>query len=209
MANYRTYVLGSFNGVLPWSFGMKWTGSITEGAVNLAWASAVTNLVNGTSPTGIAAFMSTDVLWTSVYTTTVNATWHQTTKTPASLSGVAGTGTAASLPWRMAPIVRFTTALANRRGRGRVHLPAYGTNEMAAHGVMLAATQTATEVAFEAMRQAMISAGLTQVTFGTKVAKDGTPPFTLTTVTGIAVPNTFGSVRKRDHKLSPTTVIGP
>jgi hypothetical protein len=187
---------------------MNWTGSNTEASVATAWQSAITNLVNGSSPTGIASLMNTEVTWTQTIVSTVNATWHQQTATKTTLTGVAGTAAAVSLPWRMAPIVRFNTALANRRQHGRVRLPPFCVTEMAAHGRMTSGAQTQLEAAFEACRQAMLTAGLTQVIFGTKAAKDGTPAYTLSTVTGISVLDTYGSQRKRDHKLIPNLSSG-
>lgn len=204
MPNYRAYVLGTMaGGALPWSFGLNFTGSLTESGFAADWNAAVTALVNGTSPLGIASLMVPDIVWSSTYVTTVNSTWHQTTKTSTALTGVVGTATGATLPLRTTEIVRLKTATANRRGRGRVRLPAFADSATSGH-VMSSTAGTQLKSAFNNMMATLSGEGMSNVIFGTRAAKDGTPPYTLITVTSYDYPELFYTLRKRDHKLIPT-----
>lgn len=207
MSNYRAVCAGLLGGTLPWSFRMGLQSSATESTVATNWNSAIHTLFT-TATNGLQNFMSSDVTVTDTFVTTLNATFHQTTKTDVTTSlPIAGTDANASLPWNMAEVVTLRTGFATKSGHGRIFLPPFAEDQIAAH-VIKAATITSMQTVFNAFFAALIGAGHVPYIYNAKTLKDGTLPFTIKLCTFYDISNKPAQQRRRVSKVVPTRTVG-
>lgn len=207
MANYHCQASGLLGGSLPWSFGINWQSASTEATIAANWNAALVTLFTDAT-NGLQKFMSADVTFTSTFATTLNATFHQTTKTIVTTGlPVAGTDANASLPWSIAEVITLRTNLARKNGHGRFFLPPFAEDQIAAH-VIKAATITSMQTVFNAFFASMTGAGHVPFVFNRKTLKDGTLPFQIELCTFYDISNKPARQSRRVSKLVPTRTVG-
>jgi hypothetical protein len=207
MTNYRAVAGGLLGGSLPWSFRMGLQSSSTESTVADNWNVAIVALWN-TATNGLQNFMSSDVTLTNTSVSTLNATFHQTTKTTVNTSlPIAGTDANASLPWNIAEVVTLRTGFATKSGHGRIFLPPFAEDQIAAH-VIKAATITSMITVFNAFFASLTGAGHVPYVYNARTLKDGTLPFTLHPCTTYDISNKPAQQRRRVSKVVPTRTTG-
>jgi hypothetical protein len=203
MANFRCQVFGLLGSTLPWSVHMNFTGSVTEAACETAWKAA-NEVFWATDATPFLSYCNADVSVTAYQSATMNATWHQTTLTR-DLVSHSGTNVNDSLPWDSAVVVTFRSSFRQKTGRARWYLPAVAHSHLTSHVYDNAMT---TQIAslMGTLRASMSAAGLTQITYNSRILVDGTPAFTTHTISGGDVPNKPASQDRRTSKIVPTRV---
>jgi hypothetical protein len=207
MTNYRATASGLLGGTLPWSYHMNLQSSNVETTVASNWTNANVTLWN-TATDGLKNFMSADVTFTECSVSTLNATFHQTTKTNLA-TGLPLTGSDAnpSLPWSISEVVTLRTAFATKSGHGRIFLPPFAEDQIAAH-VIKATTITSMETVFNAFFATLLADGITPFLYNAKTLKDGTLPFTIKLCNGYDLSNKPAQQRRRVSKIVPTRVVG-
>lgn len=205
--NYRAVASGLLGGSLPWSYHMNLQSSSVEATVASDWNAATVTLWN-TATNGLKNFMSADVTLTNTFVTTLNATFHQTTKTPDGTGlPIAGADANASLPWNIAEVVTLRTPFATKSGHGRIFLPPFAEDQIVAH-VIKAATITSMQTVFNAFFASLIAAGHIPFVYNARTLKDGTLPFTIKLCTFYDLSNKPAQQRRRVSKVVPTRVVG-
>lgn len=207
MSNYRAVASGLLGGSLPWSFHMGLQSSSTESTVADNWNVAIVALWN-TATNGLQNFMSADVTLTDTFVTTLNATFHQTTKTNVTTSlPIAGTDANASLPWSIAEVVTLRTGFATKWGHGRIFLPPFAEDQIAAH-VIKAATITSMQTVFNTFFASLTGAGHVPYVYNARTLKDGTLPYTIRICNGYDISNKPARQSRRVSKIVPTRTVG-
>lgn len=198
MPFYRCVAGGTLNSSFPWSFSMVMSSSEGESAVETAWHASITDMIGST---GLVALIPADTALTYTYSSTLDSTFHQTTKTQtnATLPGTGG----ASLPYHVAEVVTWRTSFATRYGRGRWYLPPLTTAAMAAGGYILSSTAqgdivTAVNAAITAW-----SGVLNPVLLHRKGTRSGPGPLSTDPIVGGDVPNGLDVQRRRADKFTP------
>lgn len=199
MAYYLHVASGVIDTNQPWSVRIYSSATASEATAETNWHAGFSAFFNTAS---VIALWPTSVSWTGTYTSTMDANFHQTTKTSTAVTAT-GTGTTA-LPPHNAMLVTWRSALATRYGRGRWYLPPFGTASLATGGNVLSATAVGDLVS-------ALNAGL-----GTWVGvlgfqilhrrgtKGGITPLSLSPIIAGDVPNRFGVQRRRDDKAIET-----
>lgn len=193
MTNFRVGVTGSYVDDI-WSFSTYVSGNATESAAQAAAVTGITNLF-----TAMEGVLPADVSVTSVYATTLNTQFLQTTKTVTS-STLVGTSTAEGLPLEVSPVLSTTSASATKSGRGRLFLPAPDVTTLADRKWTTGFVTTLTD-AGQAWFGALTAASLTPFVFNRQPLKSGTPDFTITNLTGFKVGDQPRSQRRRRSKV--------
>lgn len=197
MTNFRCEVNGLLNGSFPWSFGSYFTGAVSEATAEAAWKSAMDFFFTDAT-NGFLKLCFTDITVDEYFTSTMSASWRQTTKTSDAVSH-AGTSANSSLPYQDAEIITWRSNQANKAGHGRWYLPP--VNQV---GVVLGEFTSAVTAQIKtqatSVRTSMATAGLTMVIFNRATLVDGTPPFTLKTIISEDVPNLVAHQRRRADK---------
>lgn len=206
MTNFGMKCNGLLGGSLPWSFGLWFSGNITEAQAQSLWSGAITTMFSATTPPGLNSIFSADVTVTGTSSSTLNATMHQTTKTSTG-AAFTGTDTNPSLPWHVAEVVTLRTGQATKSGHGRFFLPPMAEDKVTAH-VITTATITQIVNSVNAMFVAMVGGGMTPFIFNKRALKDGTPAFTIKNVTSFDVPNKPYQQRRRVSKVVPARTTG-
>jgi hypothetical protein len=138
MPNYLHTASGTLAGAFPWSFHWYSVSTATESAAETAWGGGIASMFSNVS---FASMISTGVVLTQTSTSTMDAGWHQTTKTTTT-HNTAGTATQA-LPHHISLVVTWLTNQANKTGRGRWYLPAPASASLATAGFTLSPTAQA------------------------------------------------------------------
>lgn len=207
MTNYRAICSGLLGGSLPWSFHMGLQSSSTESTVADNWNVAIVALFTDAT-NGLEKFMSSDVTVTDTFVTTLNATFHQTTKTSVTTSlPITGTDVNASLPWSIAEVVTLRTGFATKWGHGRIFLPPFAEDQIAAH-VIKAATITSMQTVFNTFFASLTGAGHVPYVYNARTLKDGTLPFTIRICNGYDISNKPARQSRRVSKIVPTRTVG-
>jgi hypothetical protein len=207
MANYRAQFAGQLGGSLPWSCRMNLQSSATEASVAATWNSAVVALWN-TTTNGLKNFVSADVTLTDTSVSTLNATFHQTTKTDVTTSlPITGIDANASMPWNVAEVVTLRTGFATKSGHGRIFLPPFAEDQVAAH-VIIAATITKMQTVFNTFFASLVGAGAVPFVYNARTLKDGTLPFTIKLCTFYDISNKPAQQRRRVSKVVPARTVG-
>lgn len=169
----------------------------SEAAAEGVWHSGVQSLW-----TGIAGLVRTDTNLTHTSTSTMGATWHQTTKTQ-TLNTSPGTGTGQGLPYSTCCVVTLRTAQATRYGHGRIYLPAFDVGALDVAGYHFSTT-TLTTVA-SAMNSAFVQwlSALQFVILHRKGTKNGPGPLTTDPVVASDVSDLCADQRRRGDKRVP------
>lgn len=139
MTNYLHVVSGNLNGSFPWSNRIYSSSGLAEGAAQTAWNNAITAFW---SSAAFKALMPTTLNITASYTSTMNASWKQTTKTTNTLA-LAGTAATAAMPYETCAILTLRTSQATKFGHGRWYIPTPAATAMAAAGYIWSAAFTA------------------------------------------------------------------
>ena len=198
MPNYLHQAGGTIGSGFPWSISMVSTSSSSESAAQTVWDNGVVAMWTSS---GFAGLVPAGTLLTYTSTSTANAVFKQTTKTMTDHS-TAGTATA-SLPYQVAEIVTWRSALATKYGRGRWYLPPLGPGALATAGLVLSATAITDIVT-------AVNAGLTvwvaSLNFQILHRKDtlsGPLADTLTPISGGDVADKLVIQRRRGDKYVP------
>jgi len=140
MPNYLHQAGGTLEGGFPWSIRMVSSASGDEAAAQTAWDTGITDMWG---VAGWLALVPAGTVLTYTSTSTASATFKQTTKT-VNTHSIAGTG-GAGLPYQVAEVVRWTSSMATKWGRGRWYLPPMTAASLATAGFVLSASSV-TEV---------------------------------------------------------------
>lgn len=205
MTDFRCQINGTLGGSLPWSNALHITGSISEGALSAGFSTLVDALWTD-EDNGLEKFMNADVVVTGTLTTTLNATMHQTTGTETTLD-IPGTDANASLPWNIAEVVTLRSPQRTKWGHGRMFLPPFAEDQIVAH-VIKAATITSMVTVFETFFAGITELGAAPFIFNQRTRKDGTAPYTKTTLTSFDVSNKPAQQRRRVSKIVPARSAG-
>lgn len=205
--NYRAVCEGLLGGTLPWSYHMNLQSSAVESTVASNWAARNATLWN-TATDGLKNFMSADVVFNNTFVTTLNATFHQTTKTEnASGLPITGSDANASLPWSIAEVVTLRTPFATKSGHGRFFLPPMAEDNIVAH-VIKASTITSMKTVFDVFFAGLIADGHIPFVYNARTLKDGTLPFTIKLCTSYDLSNKPARQSRRVSKVVPTRTPG-
>lgn len=205
MTNFRGSINGLLGGSLPWSTHLNMQSSLSEGTVSSNWSTAVSALFT-TATNGLQNFMNADVTVTGTLVSTLNATMHQTTGTRTTLS-ISGSDANPSLPWYVSEIVTLRSAQLTHWGHGRMFLPPFAEDQIAAH-VIKAATITSMITVFNAFFASLTGAGISFFLYNARTRKDGTAPFQITVATGYDLSNKPAVQRRRVSKVVPARSVG-
>lgn len=115
------------------------SSGLSESGAETAWHNAINSMWTSS---GMQALFPANMTWNSTSTSTMDASWKQTTKTTTS-AAVSGTATQA-LPPHVALVMSLRTAQATKWGRGRVYLPAPGVPALATAGSVISAAAATT-----------------------------------------------------------------
>lgn len=147
MANYLVTAGGLLADAFPWSFRMYMVSADSEATVETNWHASVKAMWD--NPTFIALIPAT-THFTFTSSSTLDASWKQTTKTTTD-EDIVGTGGPA-LPFSSALILTWRTALASKKGHGRSYLPGLDVASLDTNGYFYkASTTTAAQGAAQAM----------------------------------------------------------
>lgn len=192
MAFFRHTALGTI-GTEQWSVSVYTSGSVSEAAANGTWVTAWGDLW-----TAITTLVGTNVTVSELFTSTMSATFRQTTKTQAT-SALAGTSSSVSLPYQNAVVATWRTAMSTKSGHGRWYLPTPATNALTATtGLVLSSTALGDyATGMTNLATALVTGGLSPVL----VKKSAN---TTTSITNGDVSNTLATQRRRRSKIVPT-----
>ena len=191
MPLYRHVLTGTFPGEV-WSFGVHTNGSLAIAAAQTAWQTAVTAFFS----TAYAATLSTTTEASEASTAElIQATGKQSAKL-ADPVNFAGTSAAETLPFQLAPVVSFRTALATRAGRGRIYAPSLAVDQIAGGRMTTAAQGTLADSA-AAMLTSLAGAGLAPVLYSRTTRE-------LQNILRIDVGDVIDTQRRRRNKLIET-----
>lgn len=201
MTNFLHVIKGTNVSGAFWSFGLRSTGSITEGAANAAWDSAIAGFF---AATAVSALFDEGMTVTGTSTSTASAQWKQTTITRASHS-IHGTATTQELPDHDCMIVTYRAATADKSSHGRWYMPAPVAAALAdgTGGHLSAASITTLTGALSSARNSLVAAGLQPLILTRKATKSGLPAFNTRLVTTWELVSTLGVQRRRGDKLVP------
>lgn len=165
MTVFRHVINGTFPGD-SWSVTMHTQGTVTTATANTIFETAWGALWNGVTPPtdDIKQLVPIAVTCDTVATSGLDpVTFKQVTKEVATL-GLPGTDAGATLPPQDTVVVSFTSALASKKGRGRMYLPVFGADKTAG-GRLTAAAQTIVQLGMANFGANLIASGLTPVIF--------------------------------------------
>lgn len=199
MPNYLHVCQGVLETSFPWSFRVYSTSAATESAAETNWNSGISAMF---SSSAFNALLPAGVNVTGTYTSTMDANWHQTTKTTATLA-INGAATTA-LPPHVCEIITLRSALATRYGRARWYLPALATTALATGGYVLSATAVGDIVAAWNAGQNVWRGTLQFVVLHRRGTKGGISPLSSSNLITGDVPNTFATQRRRTDKFTVT-----
>jgi hypothetical protein len=200
VTDYYAQMHGQFAGGIPWSTGLHITSNQSESALATTWSNAIQNLwTDGAN--GIETLYPLTTSLTQVTVATLNATMHEVTKTRIPKS-IPGTSTADTLPYQEAVVISWRGNSVQRRGRGRMYLPALAEDQVNNDAVITAAGNRL-KAAFTALASAIQADGSTIFVFPKKPTKDGTPAFTKTVVTTPLVALKPARMSRRVRKVAP------
>lgn len=188
MTLYHHRLIGTFPGEV-WSFGVFSNGNASLAAAQTAWTAGIAALFSS----AYAATLSTDVEAIEATTTEIDPTTGKQLQGVTDPRNDAGTSAAESLPFQVAPVVSFRTALKSRSGRGRIYSPSMAVTQIA-NGRMIPAAQTALADGAQDMLQALVAGGLAPVIYHRTTG-------TTTNITSIDVGDVFDTQRRRRNKL--------
>ena len=129
MAFYLHVCSGLLDNNFPWSFSLHSQSALGESPAETIWAQSMEAMFGTAS---LQALFATTLSMTETYTSTMDATFHQTTKTTTT-HNLVGQATE-SLPFHVAEVVTWRSVFATRWGRGRWYLPPLGTGALATNG---------------------------------------------------------------------------
>lgn len=198
MPNYLHVAQGQIADAFPWSLRIYSVSSSSEAAAETTWSSGIAAMFNST---GFNGLLPSTVNVNSTYTSTMSASWKQTTKTTTSASLPGGATT--SLPYHTAECVTWRTAQATRYGRGRWYLPPLSTGALATGGYYLSSTAVTDIVtAVNALLSACVGS-LQFVVLHRTGTKSGPGPLTTDNIVSGDVPDGFDVQRRRADKRVP------
>lgn len=201
MANFLHTARGTLASGAFWSFTMKSSGSISEGAAETAWGGAIAGFF-GTA--GVEALYSTGCTLTQTTTSTASASWKQTTITRTT-HAVSGTAATQELPDYCAMVVTYRAATADKSSHGRWFLPAPVAAALSAGtgGHLSAGSVTTLAGALTTARNAITGAGLQPLILTRKATKSGLPALNTRLVTEWELVHTLAVQNRRGDKLIP------
>lgn len=201
MANYLHTANGTLVSGAFWSFGLKTSGSISEGAAEAAWGGAVNAFFGSTA---VGALFDEGLTLTKTSTSTASAQWKQTTITRTSHTAK-GTATTQELPDSAAMVVTYRAATADKSSHGRWYLPAPVAAALAdgTGGHLAPASITILTAGLTTLRNAITSAGLQPLILTRKATKSGLPPLNTRLVVEWELVSTLAVQKRRGDKLIP------
>jgi hypothetical protein len=147
VSNYRCEAHGLLDDAFPWSFRMYMVSADSEATVETNWHASVKAMWDDAT---FIAHIPATTHFTGTSSSTLNASWKQTTKTETN-EDLVGTGGAA-LPFRASLILTWRTALASKKGHGRIYFPGLTVASLATDGYFYSsAATTAAKGAAQAM----------------------------------------------------------
>lgn len=198
MPFYLCQAGGTMNSAFPWSFRMVMSSSSGESAAESNWHASILAMFNS-APFLALVPASTELTYT--YSSTLDSTFHQTTKTQ-STAAVSGSATA-SLPYHVAEVVTWRTGFATRYGRGRWYLPPLATSALATAGYVLSTTAVTDIVGAVNAAIAAWAGVLNPVLLHRKATKNGPGALSTDPIVSGDVPNGLDTQRRRGDKLVP------
>jgi hypothetical protein len=180
-----------------WECTLHVSGGGAIAAAQDAWVGAWGAAWNGNdAPTdNLNQLMATTVETTSLFTSQLDpVTFHQVAKIENDAT-LAGTATGDQLPPQCSVVITWLTALASKNGRGRMYLPPFSVDAVAA-GRLSAADSAIVLAAGKNLINAMSGSGFTPVVFNRKTGV-GTP------ITRVRTGNVFNTQKGRLDKLVP------
>jgi hypothetical protein len=137
MANYLCEAHGLLDDAFPWSFRLYMSSADSEATVESTWHGSVKAMWDNAA---LNAIIPATTHFTGTSSSTLDGTYHQTTKTSTD-EDLVGTGGAA-LPFRAATLLTWRTAFSNKSGRGRSYFPGLDVTSLAADGYYYSSTTT-------------------------------------------------------------------
>ena len=185
----------------PWSFTMVTQGSVSEGAAETTWGTAIAAFFGDAT---VKTYWSPDWELTQTATSTASATFRQTTQTRTT-HAVVGTSTAPALPEHDAIIATFRTAYADKSAHGRWYLPGWTTTTLGTGtaGKVDATVVTNIAGALSGVMGDLVTGGLAPVILTRKGTVGGLAPYTTRAISSGDVPNLFGVQGRRGDKIVP------
>lgn len=201
MPNYLHVAGGVIGGAFPWSIRIYSTSAATESVAQTNWNSGISAMFNTAA---FFAMLPTGTNVTYTYTSTMDASWKQTTKTLTTnaINGAATQG----LPYHVSEVITFRTAKATKYGRGRWYLPALSPTSMATAGGVLSATAQGNIQSAWNSGQGQWRGTLQFVILHRRGTKSGVPALSTDNIISGDVPNGYDTQRRRADKFVPSRI---
>jgi len=199
MADYFAQVHGTLPDGRTWSTGRHITSNQDPNALLTTWANAWTSAWN-VATTGLATLYPAGVTITQFTVATLNGQMKQQTKFPQD-AALVGSATGDGLPASCSIVVDWRSVSVRRSGRGRQALPPPAESQTTNDN--LNSTPAANvKAAINTVKSAINADGSTFFVFNRHPLIDGTPAYTKTVLTSVAVRNKIGSQRQRIKKAA-------
>jgi hypothetical protein len=202
MTDYYAQIHGHFANQRPWSTGLHIESSQTESALLATWSAAVTNLW-ADSVHGIELFYPTATNLDSVTVATLGPTMRELTKSTGIIN-LPGAAAGDTLPYQNATLVSLRSASVQRKGRGRMFMPAM-EETFINDDVLTDAAATRVKAAFLALFSAITADGSRVFVFNRKDTSPLHPPvipaLTKAYITTPFVSNKPAAQRRRTRKV--------
>lgn len=207
MATFSCRIFGLIGATLPWSTGILATGAISEAAASTLFNTQA-GLLFSTAVNGLNNFMNADITVTKTNVATLDpVSFRQVTETPAVLAEV-GTDANPSLPWDTSIVITTRSARVNKGGHGRLFLPAFAEDQIAAH-VLKAATTAKMKIVFDAFFPNLVGGGLQPIVMNRRATLSDPVAFTQKNIITYDISDKPARQRRRVSKVVPTRVSGP
>lgn len=203
MTDYRCQIHGIYANGSQWSTRMHVTSNQSESALLTTWSSAVNNAwLNGTY--GLQTLFPVGTVVTAVSVATLGPTMRETSKSflATSYPGIAPGDT---LPFLNSAVVSLRSNNIQKKGRGRLFMPAF-EETFVNDDVVIPAAVTRLKSAWEAVAASIHSDGSTIFVYNAKDTSDKHPPvipaFTKEVITSILISNKPARQARRVRKVA-------
>lgn len=207
MTDYYCQVHGTFADGETWSTGLHVTSARIPSDMLTTWAGAITNAwTNATY--GLEALLPTATVATSATVATLGPTMRETAKIQQTLA-LPGTAAGDTLPYLNSAVISLRSNNIQRKGRGRLYMPAF-EETFVNNDVVIPSATARLKSAWQSVYSAIIADGSTVFVFNRKDTSALHPPvipaFTKEIITSLLVSNKPARQSRRTRRKAAVYV---